>query len=404
MAQILNNSLIAIQSSSHWDTRLAVRAAAGPLEALRPQLLLVFIGGRHDGAAALTELKALFPGVSIVGGSVAGTVSREKASYGGFEMSLVAFLDPVVTPRVFVSTEAANDDFGRAFELGGRVGQLAADGCAAILLYDSVMQACPRKLHFGSEIARGFVDGLDGRQLKTVGAGLLTGFNFDDSWLLDGHAIRKHTIVTLVFPPNVGMETFVLRGSAPTGIRVRITKLRGADIMELDGRPAYTVLCELLKRNPNQATNVLALNVSLGQRHLERSGDWDEEDVLNRLILSEDEHRNLVTLFEPDFQEGTLVELLLQDPDFMESEVKRTIDTIATKNKAPEPAFCLYFDCAGRSNALAGSRREEGETLMAGLPEQWPGIGIYSGVEIAPVRGKCRALDLTGVLARFSVG
>ncbi len=397
--------MIVVGTARHYDTHIAVRNAASELNDTRPDLIVVFCGGKHQRGVLSDEIKRLFPGVAIAGGSVAGTVTRSEASYSGFEVALVAFCGIEVTPKIVSCSIEGRSDFAAAHELGQRVGTLSQDGGCAILLYDSVAEPHPRRLHFGSSITEGFARGLGGRHLDFVGAGLLTDFNLDNSWVCDGDSVKVHCIVALVFPPAMALHTTVLPGSRPVGLFMEITEINGAEVIQIDSRPAYTVICEALHREPDATENVLALNVSLGQRD---SGGFGispaSGQYVNRLIQREDKQKKTVHLFEPDFKTGDVVQLMIQDTTYMLDCVRALGSFWENRSHLPRPSFCMYFDCAGRTSILTGSPEEEGCLVMSGIPEASPAIGVYSGIEIAAVREQYRALDLTGVLATLTMG
>lgn len=396
--------MILVGTARHYDTRIAIRNAALELRDFRPDLIVVFCGGKHHREVLSDEIRRLFPGVAFAGGSVAGTVTRSEASYSGFEVALVAFCGSQVTPTIVSSSIEGKSDFAAAFELGERVGNLSSDGGCAILLYDSVAEPRPRRLHFGSLITNGFAQGLGERHVDFVGAGLLTNFNLDDSWVCDGYSVKVHCIVALVFPPGIALHTTVLPGSRPAGLFMEITEIDGAEVVTIDSRPAYTVICEALCREPDATENVLALNISLGLRDSEGSGSsLPSGHYVNRLIQREDKQKKTVHLFEPDFKAGDIVQLMIQDATYMLDCVKALGSFWENRSHLPKPAFCMYFDCAGRTSILTGSPEEEGCLVMSGIPDVSPAIGVYSGIEIAATRQQHRALDLTGVLATLTM-
>jgi small ligand-binding sensory domain FIST len=67
-----------------------------------------------------------------------------------------------------------------------------------------------------------------------------------------------------------------------------------------------------------------------------------------------------------------------------------------------EPFFALYIDCAGRAAAFSGAEKEEASIIQTNIGKNVPLLGIYSGVEIAPLKGKSRGLDWTAVLLILS--
>jgi small ligand-binding sensory domain FIST len=64
--------------------------------------------------------------------------------------------------------------------------------------------------------------------------------------------------------------------------------------------------------------------------------------------------------------------------------------------------LAFYIDCAGRAAAYCGLDAEEADEVRKAVPPSVPLLGVYSGVEIAPIGGRAQALDWTGVLCVFS--
>jgi len=132
-----------------------------------------------------------------------------------------------------------------------------------------------------------------------------------------------------------------------------------------------------------------------------------EENYVNRLItgtLPDDEG---IVLFEPDLEEGTEILFMLRSPEtMMESVRKNSIELmkqIKTDGKAP--IFGLYIDCAGRSAAFSETVNEEASEIQKVFNQyNVPLIGFYSGVEVAPLLGRSRGLDWTGVLLVLAEG
>jgi hypothetical protein len=66
-----------------------------------------------------------------------------------------------------------------------------------------------------------------------------------------------------------------------------------------------------------------------------------------------------------------------------------------------DPLLALYIDCAGRTSSFCGAEEEEAEIVQSLLGPEVPLLGLYSGTEIAPLMGRSRSLDYTGVLSIF---
>src|SRR5262249_55201240 len=119
------------------DVAEAVAQCTLQLGFVRPVLILLFCGGRHDPHAALQALSRTFPGIPVAGGSAVGAISQTGSGYSGFEMGMVAFVDPGLAPQLCSASTLAGDLVGGT-ELGKKVAEMADPGAVVCLLYDSV--------------------------------------------------------------------------------------------------------------------------------------------------------------------------------------------------------------------------------------------------------------------------
>ena len=68
-------------------------------------------------------------------------------------------------------------------------------------------------------------------------------------------------------------------------------------------------------------------------------------------------------------------------------------------NSLLKTIFGMYIDCAGRAAEHSNTEREEAAEVQQVMNRyNVPLLGFYSGVEVAPILGKSRGLDWTGVL------
>lgn len=384
------------------DPAAAVRIAAAALGPgpERPQLLVAFAGGKLDPAAVRQALGAQFGEIPVVGGSAAGAISRQGSGYSGFELGLIAFDDPATAPRVMLSRELDRDEREAGAALGAQVRQAVTRDSVVWLLFDSVASSQPPRLHAASSIVRGFNEGLGDAPVYLVGGGLLTDMNMTGAWVFDGQGVTKHAVAALVFPPDIGAETEILHGCRPVSAFMEITRIDGATVYELDGEPALKVIERMLGLPIGGGRGQeLSLMATLGQKQGDPYAPYDEKSYVNRLILSADAATGSITLFEPDFERGTLVQIMSRDNSLMLDSVRRGVQEINRGLAGHDNLLGLYIDCAGRASARSGSAVEEAELVVKGLDDRVPLLGFYSGVEVAPFAGQqARPLDWTGVL------
>ncbi len=382
--------MIAVGTSLEYDTKVAFYNSLNKCNVKVISLALVFAGARHDPNLILLAAKEKLPGIPVFGGSVVGTVTRDSADYSGYEMTVVVFTDGVDLPQIVNSDPNASTDDAIGSSLGRAVISNSENLHSLIMFYTSVANTNSRELHYATSILNSFSEVVKNPDLQVAGGGLLTGFNFEDSWAIGNDKVHRHYAFAILFPDHIKLNISVLRACQPTGPAMIITGISGSRITSINNKPALEVICLLLDRKPGSRGNILSLNLCLGLIESVNSGTQNNSSQINRVIISEDVNDNSISLLEPDFHIGDHVQLMLRDNDYMISN--------ASYKEMDRPIFSMYIDCAGRASILTGSFEEEGVIAMSSIPTGTPSIGIYSGVEIASISGVPTALDLTGVM------
>ncbi|MGD9161002.1 MAG: FIST C-terminal domain-containing protein, partial [Desulfobacteraceae bacterium] len=141
--------------------------------------------------------------------------------------------------------------------------------------------------------------------------------------------------------------------------------------------------------------------LTLAINHKDKYEDFLETNFVNRLISGALPDKKGILLFEPDIKEGDEVLFMLRNGSMMIDSVKKNTRALFDEiiSNGDKPVFSLYIDCAGRASTLSETLSEEASEVQ-NICNQYdvPLLGFYSGVEIAPVQGKSRGLDWTGVL------
>ena len=397
--------MIGVGRSNNPDPKEAGTEAARRAVALldadeAPAWALLFCGGKHDPALVLAGLRGVVGAIAVVGGSAAGGITGAGFGYSGFEVAVGLFPAGLGKPVILVDDGLLDGEGPAGRRLGDRLGGIVDDGRVVLLFYDSVASTVPPRLHPASPLVEGIYQGLGGRRPHLVGAGTLTDMNLSDGYVFDGTRPRKHAAVAVVLPPSVGAETAILHGCVPVSAFMTITAVEGADVLELDGRPALSVLEGMFGIEIGESHGrALSLMVTLGEKHGDPSAEYDENRYVNRLILRASPERRSITLFEPDFHLGSVVQIMSRDNGLMVQSVRDGVRLMNERFSGRRPILALYIDCAGRASARSGSEIEEAEVLLDEIAIPAPLLGLYSGVEIAPVgEEQSRSLDWTAVL------
>ena len=189
----------------------------------------------------------------------------------------------------------------------------------------------------------------------------------------------------------------IMHGCIPLdGIYRKITRMEGDVLYELDGRPVVNVIDEFKVAGwrSHHPVNYLTVGVNCG----ERFGEPREDRYINRLITGITPDGQGIGMFEPDLETGMEIQFMIRDVERMaESSEENARALLGEAGGAP--AFGLYIDCAGRTAEFSHTAEEEAAGVQKVFRERGvPLLGFYSGVEIAPLMGKSRGLDWTGVL------
>lgn len=377
----------------------AQRALATMVGSTEPAWALAFAGRLQAPADVLLGVRDILGQVPVVGGAAVGTITLGHAGYGGSEVVVAAFPRGETPPTFLVQDALDRDERAAGRELGRRLAATAPRDSQVMLFYDSIRSfGPPPVLNVGSLLLKGLHEGLDGHRLTVFGAGLVQDLELSASHVLDGDAPRKQVAVAVVLPPPTRSRTLVLHGCTPVSGYHRITAVDGPVVRELDGRPALDVVEAFLGGPGSAALDVLSLSLTLGSRLGDPGAPDDESDYVNRLILAPLPDQRALLLFEADFEAGAQVQFMSRSNDLMIDSVRRATARLAAEGDLDSVSLALYADCAGRCAAFNGAAVEEADILARGLPEGFPLLGFYSGVEIAPMHGRSRPLDWTGAL------
>ena len=328
MAVMMGQKLIGVGRSNNPDPREAgaeaARRAADMLNhAEDPAWVLLFCGGKHDPAAVLAGLRGIVGPLPVVGGSAAGTVTSAGFGYSGFEVAVGLFPAALGFPEILVDGGLLEGEAAAGRRLGDGLRGIADDDRVVLLFYDSVAATAPPRLHPASLLIEGIYEGLGACRPHLVGAGTLTDMNLSDGYVFDGTRPRKHSAVAVVLPAGITAETAILHGCVPVSSFMTITNIDGAEVFELDGRPALDVLETMLGIDAaDDDGRTLSLMVTLGEKHGDPFADYDENRYVNRLILQVASDRRSITLFEPDFRSGSVVQIMSRDNGLMVQSVR----------------------------------------------------------------------------------
>ena len=395
--------IVTSRSEHHKTTQAAQEIAKDAKGRLNgsPGWAIAFCAGKHDDETFFQALRAELGGIPILGGAAIGITTNEKNGYTGFECGLALFDKAKGLPQIFKVNELDLGEVAAGKLLGSQIKGKAPG--QALLFYDSLRTPPPPApmLNAGSLLLEGLYQGLAGEQLEIIGAGTIADYQFSKCSVFTGDAVERQVAVIALLPANYKVESKVLHGCEPLSSFLEITKVEGPLLHEIDGRPALDVVLETLGQEKNE-TNIknLGMVVTLGQK-LGDQFSLDEQNYVNRLIVTAIPQTGSLVLFEADFQVGAKIQLMSRSNDMMLESLTEGATEMLEDH--PTANFAFYINCAGRSAAFSGSEEEDADLLRGVIGQKMPLLGFYSGVEIAPMQNRSRPLDWTGVLTLWKI-
>ncbi|MDL2267857.1 FIST C-terminal domain-containing protein [Desulfovibrio sp. OttesenSCG-928-G15] len=399
--------LVGVGFSDEPDTASCARAAAvkAVQEAGRNapcDLVLLFATARHDGEIIRKVVASVVgEGVPIVGGGAVGTMVNDRFGYGGDQLALAVIWLENTTVKLVCQDRLHEGEREAGEKLGRKLAETGLSPDAPVLFfYDAIDRTGGGiRMVTATMLLEGIKKGL-GFLPAISGGGLQGDYICTPTRQLTGQGVSGQNAMALVFGGDVRMDCTIIHGCRPVTGYYTVTRADGQILLEINGVPALGFMEELLGKAvpPEQWPFFLFFGVNRGRSKWD---DLKEENYVNRPCVAIDRKRNGIVMSEPDMVAGTEFQVMYRslDLDYMAPRIEALFQGLGGR----KPVFALYVDCAGRAAAQAGIELEDALVVQQCVAARVPLLGLYTGVEIAPVRGEPCGLGLTGVFCLFSI-
>lgn len=382
--------------------REAVQGALRQAQRSAPcDLVLLFSTSSHDPVLLRGAVCALVGAdVPIVGGAAIGTITNDRFGYAGDQICVALVWLEGVTYNLLVEHDVIKGEEGVGRRLGQKLADLGATARTPVLLfYDSIDRTRDDlRLIMATPMLDAMNDAL-GFLPDLVGAGMQGDYTCSSTRQWIGSGIAEHTAMALVFSGGLRIDSTIMHGCRPATSYYTVTKADRQTILEINGEPALKFLSKVLRGGIS--VEDFPFFLTFGVNSGEKWGEFDENSYASRLCLGIDPPRDGVVMFEPDMVEGTEFQIMYRslDLDYMAPKIEKLFDQLDGRRAV----FALYIDCGGRAAGYAGIDLEDALVVQKIIADRVPLLGMYTGVEIASIMGRPRALDWTGVFCLFSV-
>lgn len=340
----------------------------GELNAIKPELLLVFGSNEHFLGTSLHEsLRQAFPEAHLLGCSTAGEITPEGVDDGTCTVTGVHF-DKVRLMPASTSLAGMDDSYAAGERLGQ---QLAAVDLKAVLVFG------PGVKINGSALVNGIAS-IIGNAVPITGGLAGDGGAFKQTFTLGNAGVADDRVVAIGLcgeQLRFGHGSF--GGWEPFGPARKVTRCEGNVLFELDGESALAVYKRYLGDHAKDlpASGLLFPFAMLGEDH--------SAIGLIRTILGVDEATGSLTLAGEINVDGYL-KLMHASTDKLVNGAESAAQAAATMLETPGECLALLVSCVGRKLVMGNRVDEEVEAVADVFGSRALLTGFYSYGEISP--------------------
>ncbi|MBN1479761.1 hypothetical protein EH223_17780 [candidate division KSB1 bacterium] len=369
-----------------------------------PNLVLAFCTNSIDQQLFVDGLSSqLPPETPIVGATTIGIINNDVISYNRPSAAALVLQSKDIRTRITHAELKGGNEHQAGADLATRAGR-DKDDRFLFLLYNMIKKARSHRTLPEMNSLNSILHGIRSTEPSPIpifGGGSIGDYQFSPSRLFSRAGSSSSALLGITFGGSFYYDYTIMHGCTPVdGEYHTITKNDGALILEIDDKPAIEVINDLYGSRDWQRdlpVKELAIGMNLGEKY----GSYQESQYVTRLIAGPHLLRKGILTPEPDWHIGTEIQLMIRDTEAMITSTKQNSKMLLEKTLAAgkKPLLGLYIDCAGRTCYFSNSLQEEAAMVQGVFNSHHvPLFGFYSGFEIAPLFGKSRGLEWTGVL------
>jgi small ligand-binding sensory domain FIST len=365
------------------DAAMQAMTAAG-LE--RAEAAIVFTTGEAEPAAhaLLHAVRRVTGARTVVGASGTGVLTERGEVEQVPAVAVLVLGGESLLLRPALVRQRERLDAAAGAELAEQVGPAVAEGGTLFVLPDVNLD--PRALLSGLEDALGPV--------PVIGA-VAAGSPPFELWNTE---VAHEAIVGLALAgaaPVIGVG----QGCQPIGEPYVVTRGEGAVVQAIGGRPALDVLKDAVRSVPDFEQRAARAGIFAGLAMDPAKSPLERGDFLVRNLAGVDPKSGAVAV-GGEVRIGQTIQFQIRDADAARDDLEAMLARVQTALADRQPAFGVYFDCAGRGRGLYGLPDHDVGLIRERLGS-WPLIGFFGNGEFAPIGGRNFFHTYTGVLAVF---
>ena len=359
----------------------AASEAVSDLNGEEPAVFFVFSTPRYDLEQLLRGIRSVHACAHIVGATTAGEIARGQHLGKGVGVSVLALSQGGYQFGVASASHIA----GRLDEMGKTLTRTARDSAGATphsvaVVFADCLAGDLQQLFRGAYR-------ITGPKTPLVGGAASDEMNFSQTFVFHDDKVVAEGAVVLWVGGDEPFDVITRHGWEPIGIPLLVTKAKGVDIMELDGRPAADVYEEQLGFAPSSLTAdafwPTAVHHPLGL--MQSNGSYIIRAARSRTAEGWLRIQGCVP------EEGSAIQIMASTNEKLLASTEEIGEIVRSR---PQASALLAFSCAARTVLFGEDTPQEAERLQRAVGDL-PVNGFYCCGEFARTSGVLGTHNLT---------
>jgi hypothetical protein len=357
-------------------------------------LLLINAAVGHDLVALSRSAQRLCPQARILAASCAGVVGREGPGESIHDIAIMG-----LSGEGFAVAQVDGLVGATSFEKGAELARQLVDTPQPVrMLY---------LLASGIDIANDrVIDGIEsvlGPDVVIFGATSSDQMQGVATYqAIDGELFQHAAFAVGIWDPTLEVVTQATHGFVASGEPFEVTAAVGNHIVELDGRPAWTVFTERLELPPTATEgDTIPIGALAETLPTELADEYGNPHIL-RVVTHHTDEGALV--YATECSPGTQLWLTVRDEELIFTDMARMLESMQSQAPGSAPVAVFQADCLARGRRLFNVVMKEELVHLMQQPFSEDGVvppwfGMYGFGEYARLGGRNEYHNYTTALA-----
>lgn len=339
----------------------------------KADLMIVFSTVAYDQKKMLDGVRYVSRGIPLVGCSTSGEITSEGPV--SKHVAVMALNSDQIEFTIGIGEGTDQDSFSAGREAARAVSKERKDLSLFLMLLDGLAEN-------GAAAVRGIQDVL-GRNFPIMGGSAGDDFMFKKTYQYYNGQVLSNCVIGVGFSGEFSFGVGVRHGWEPIGLPMKVTKAKGAKLIEVNNRPALSIYEDYFGKKVEELIKEpiarMAYTYPLGM-----SVEGSDELLIRDVVIANE--KGEITC-AAEITEGSEIRLMLGDPEKAIQAAKEAAQGALTQLKGAKPKVVFVFDCMARNKLLGPRIGEEIVAIQNVLGKEVPLIGFYTYGEQAPLGG-----------------